>query len=227
MMLSPIWYYENRVKGKTIEVIKREIRRLKRHINKLKAEMEDPELKYVTDIHPSRDIRLAFARDYLLIAKMALEESGEVYKPTKKELKEIEFQKSIPSISEIKMYIRVFFEGTEIRTITINDELQLEVYSNKTDKKGCSQKTKLEISKEEFLQELNRLHIYEWKRNYVNRFSLDGTQWDLEICYSDGRKLFKSSGNNAYPYNFKQLLELMDFEETCYEELLGKMIDKG
>ena len=43
---------------------------------------------------------------------------------------------------------------------------------------------------------------------------LDGTQWELKIEYSNGRKAFTSGGSNSYPYNFKKLTELFGIEEA-------------
>ena len=69
-----------------------------------------------------------------------------------------------------------------------------------------------EANKENFLDSLRNIRIGEWDAYYEpSRFRatvLDGTQWELCIVYSKGRKV-KKSGNNLYPYNFNQLLDLM------------------
>ena len=54
---------------------------------------------------------------------------------------------------------------------------------------------------------------------------LDGTQWELEIYFSDDHEPIKIYGDNAYPYNFDKLQELLgietdidaDEEEDCEE----------
>ena len=57
----------------------------------------------------------------------------------------------------------------------------------------------------------------EWRKYYSpERFGyvvLDGTQWELTIEYSNGRKSFTSGGCNSYPYNFQKLTELFGIEE--------------
>ena len=78
--------------------------------------------------------------------------------------------------------------------------------------------------KEEFLSELRELHLGEWRRHYnltrYGYFVCDGTQWELTIEYNNGRKAESFSGDNAYPYNFNNLLELMyvDVEEFRDED---------
>ncbi|MBR2870919.1 MAG: hypothetical protein IKB98_06065 [Clostridia bacterium] len=70
----------------------------------------------------------------------------------------------------------------------------------------------LDYTKQEFLSQLERLHIGEWRKSYYpNRFGvsvLDGEEWVLNIEYSDGKKA-KYGGQNAYPYNYEELLELL------------------
>ena len=71
-------------------------------------------------------------------------------------------------------------------------------------------------NKEDFLSELRLLHIGEWRHTYsLARFGetvLDGTQWELEIHYSDGSKSFKCYGSNSYPYNFIEFCELLNLD---------------
>lgn len=43
MMVSPDWYYEEKLKGKTAEQIKKEIRSLKRKISHLKKVVANPQ----------------------------------------------------------------------------------------------------------------------------------------------------------------------------------------
>ena len=57
----------------------------------------------------------------------------------------------------------------------------------------------------------------EWRRYYhTERFGyvvLDGTQWELTVEYGNDRKSFTSGGSNAYPYNFRELTELLGIGE--------------
>ena len=77
-------------------------------------------------------------------------------------------------------------------------------------------------TKEEFLDGLRELHIGEWRSKYdLRRFGcmvLDGTQWELEIYFSNGHKPVKIYGDNAYPYNFDRFQELLGIEPDIEEE---------
>ena len=51
----------------------------------------------------------------------------------------------------------------------------------------------------------------------VKRFGytvIDGSDWSLEIYFSDEDKPFKVYGDNNYPYNFADLYELLSFDKT-------------
>ena len=43
-------------------------------------------------------------------------------------------------------------------------------------------------------------------------------RWELEIYFSDGHKPVKIYGDNAYPYNFKELQELLGMKPYDTEE---------
>jgi hypothetical protein len=62
------------------------------------------------------------------------------------------------------------------------------------------------------LLELRDIHIGEWKHRNDNPNVLDGIQWELVIRYID-KRCRKYWGSNAFPYNFRELLELMEMEE--------------
>jgi len=55
---------------------------------------------------------------------------------------------------------------------------------------------------------LKALNIGEWNSSYDSDV-LDGTQWDLEIHFSNKHKKVRKFGSNAYSYNFKDFCNLM------------------
>ena len=83
---------------------------------------------------------------------------------------------------------------------------------------GKTCRHQLPISRELFLQSIKGLNIGEWRPKYnVKRFGytvIDGSDWSLEIYFSDEDKPFKVYGDNNYPYNFADLYELLSFDET-------------
>lgn len=226
MMISPETYYEMNLKGKSAEQIMTAIRGLKQEIGRLKNTMEHPEYGTEVIICPSEATQLSCTRDYLDRAKLALAEAGVVYKPSQAELKAAAFEENIPAISKVVFTIGGFLSGHETYTITLDDEhLHRNVEhtfipkpSNFFVEPDCP------VGKEEFLAGIKHLHIGEWRRSYQpERFGYsycDGTQWELEIQFSNGAKPFKSYGSNSYPYNFNEFQELLgiDTTEEDYEE---------
>lgn len=216
MMICPETFYENELKGKTIPEIMTVIRGLKNEIGRLKNIMEHP--KYVCTIHPSEDVRISCYRDYLEKAKEALAEVGGIYQPSKAELRAKNFDDNIAHINKIVFTIGGFFQGHETRTFTVcDDKVYVNVEHSMMLPPSNIEDCQIEpFDKEEFLDSLRYVHIGEWRTRYdPSRFGyvvLDGTQWELEICFSSEHKPIRISGSNAYPYNFDRLMDVLDIE---------------
>ena len=222
MMICPETFYEYKLKGKNAQQIMTVIRGLKKQIGRLKNIMEHPD--YTATICPSESTQLWCTRMYLEKAKEALAEAGGTYTPSQFELKAMKFEKSIPNISKLVFSIGGYFQGNETRTINIeNEELRLWVEHSliPTPSNFVIEKD-YPMTKQEFLDGLFDLHIGEWRSNYnLKRFGymvLDGTQWELEIHYNNGRKTVNIYGDNAYPYNFDKLQELFGIDPFNTED---------
>lgn len=224
MMISPESYNDMNLKGKNAEQIMSAIRGLKNEIGHLKNIMEHPDYGSELIACPSESTRLRCTREYLERAKVALLEAGGEYKPSQAELKAKEFDNNLSAIGKIVFTIGGFFGGYEMRTISFDDEkLQVSVqHSLSIEPEVTSVALLLPYTKGEFLDELNSLHIGEWRSSYsLKRFGyevLDGTQWELEILYKNGAKPFKSYGDNAYPYNFDEFKELLVIDTSVNED---------
>lgn len=224
MMISPEGYYEEYLKGKTVAQITTAIRGLKNEIGHLKNTMEHPDYGEQPIIHPSESTRMWCTRLYLEKAKEALVAAGGTYTPSQAELKAADFEENIPAISKLVFSIGGFFGGYETRTYTIDDEhLYLDVeHSLILKPSNFNIEPDYPCSKEEFLDGLRELHIGEWRSKYdLRRFGcmvLDGTQWELEIYFSNGHKALKIYGDNAYPYNFDRFQELLGIEPDDIED---------
>jgi hypothetical protein len=215
MMISPEAYYEFHLKGKDEERILRAIRGLKREMGHLKNVMEHPDYEKYPHIHPSEDVQLSCTRMYLEEAKRALAEAGGTYKPSQAELKAAEFDESIPYISKLVFSIGGFCTGHETTTIKLDEKHLYKTVE------GFPILTPSNFhippdyprGKEEFLRGLAKLHIGEWRSRYtLKRFGYyvcDGTQWELDIFFSNDHKPVHIYGDNAYPYNFREFQELM------------------
>jgi len=227
MMISPDAYYEEHLKGKTTDEIMSAIRGLKREIGHLKRTIENP--NYICTMHPSERVRLSCTREYLERAKAALMEAGGVYTPSQKEIRAEIFDSNIDAISKVIFSIGGYFDGYETRIYTILEEKLIADVEHSLILKpsNIDEPMICELEKEDLLEGIRRLHIGEWLRNYSprrwNMVVLDGTQWSLEIRFSNGCKTVKIAGDNDYPYNFDELQDLLG---TCSNEADGDYDDE-
>ena len=215
MMINPETYYAMNLKGKSQEEIMKKIRSLKIQIGQLKQSIENTD-DMVLEVFPSRLTRLKCDRDYLERAIQAYEEAGGEYVRSKAEQKDHDFNEALDSMSQLMFTIGGFFCGQETRTFTVSDD-QVFVDVEKTmismDKEEYGP-----YRKEEFISGIKALHIGEWKRTYNDLLVMDGTQWELDIYYNNGRKAVKISGSNAYPYNYEDLKEFLEVEMEDEED---------
>ena len=217
MMISPESFYEDELKGKTAEQIMTVIRGLKQEIGRLKNIVEHPD--YECLMHPSERVRIYCSQRYLERAKQAFAEVGGTYIPSAAEMKAMDFDGNIPFINKVEFCIGGYFNGYETKAYTIDgDKVHTDVEHSLILKPSNIGDYEIEeMGKDYLLNALKDLHIGEWRKNYsTKRFGYlvcDGTQWHLEIYFSNGHKPIKIYGDNAYPYNFDKVLELFEIEE--------------
>ena len=82
MMVDPEWYYEEYLKGKSVEQIRSRIRSLQRKIRQLQKEVDNPNSDGWM-ICPGPDVQLEMHRLYLKRAKEALMDTIEYLKGDK------------------------------------------------------------------------------------------------------------------------------------------------
>lgn len=118
--------------------------------------------------------------------------------------------KHISSINKIVFSIGGFFDGYETRTVLLDGENLRMIIEHPLHPER--REVALSMTKHEFLNGLRELHIEGWKSKYIDPDILDGTQWELEIYFSDGYKPVTIAGSNAYPTNFAELERLFGVE---------------
>ncbi|MDD6467224.1 MAG: hypothetical protein PUF50_03480 [Erysipelotrichaceae bacterium] len=216
MMISPETYYELNLKDKNEKELLSVIRGLKNKIGHLKNIMEHPDYQPLTK--PDEATQIWCMKLYLERAIQALKDMGGTYIPSKAELKVEEFNNNIPNIKEINFRIGGFTYGHTDYTFKFDDNKSKKIISKMLDEV-------VELSledKDDFLDGFAALNIGEWRLNYdTERFGycvMDGTQWELEIHYSNGNKTKSYYGSNAYPYNFNKLLELFEYDYEDEED---------
>ena len=214
MVICPESFYQEHLKGKSPQEIMTIIRGLKRSIGQLKREMEHPDYsKRKRLITPGDGAYIHCFREYLDRAKQAYVEAGGEYTPSAAERKAAEFEENLPYIERMEFSIGGFFNGYERRVYTVEGDW---VHCAIEYTSAFNPEEPEDWTKEEFLEALRHLHLGEWRKKYdTKRYGItvvDGTQWDLAIYYTNGRRAIQISGDNAYPFNFSRLLEIFEVE---------------
>ena len=210
MYMPPFERLQNASKEDLLKII----HSTKIKMGRLRKKMEHPDYKYRKEkVCPSDLVIYKCDRDFLNMAIVQYLILGGEYQESKKSLRDSAFNDRLEDIVKITFYNGGFFSTNEKTIIDLSgDELKVmsgsfsEVYEKIT-----------ETTREEFLYRLGELHIGEWRSHYsCERYGMevcDGIQWVLKFEYKDGKKK-TFSGNNAYPYNFDELLELLMFNEN-------------
>ena len=163
-------------------------------------------------IMPSPLTRIKCNREYLEMAKLALEEAGGQYVPTDEELRDQSFNSKLAAMYRFTLEIGGFFDGYTKYKYTISGERVLFDADHSFYPKPSNLPVYEPFSREEFVRGIAALHIGEWKERYENLYVLDGTQWSISIEYEDGKEPFEIYGSNAYPYNFEELIEFLGID---------------
>lgn len=187
-----------------------ELRAARRELRRLKDVMEHPGYKGGRELSGIRN-----ARRRMESARRKLIEVGGSYTPSAVERRDEEFNRSLPYISKIELYLCSYLGGSLKKTVRFNDgEATVEtdgllLFENNT----CPVEA---VDKKRFLKSLKALHIGEWRRKYdLSRFGIlvcDGVYWSIGFYYSNGIRAKKFSGSNRFPYNFSRLLEIFGVE---------------
>ena len=221
MMISPEAYYEECLQGKSQSAILQQIGLLKKEIKRLKEVMESDNNSPEAMIMPSPLTRIKCNREYLEMAKLALEEAGGQYVPTDEELRDQSFDTKLATMHRFTLEIGGFFNGYTKYKYTISGERVLFDADHSFYLKPSNLPVYEPFTREEFVRGIAALHIGEWKERYENLYVLDGTQWSISIEYENGKESFEIYGSNAYPYNFEELIEFLGIDNSDTDEIGG------
>ncbi|WP_455391135.1 hypothetical protein [Frisingicoccus sp.] len=212
MMISPEAYYEYELKGKTEQELRKEIRSLKNQIGHLKKIIECPRYEEVEYISPSAKTQLSCNRMYLDYAKQALNEVGGEYFPSQAEKRVLQFQEDIEHINKMMFQIP---EDDSLRVFEVEVlEEDVKVYE-------CKRLKATEIAtldKTFFYSSLKELYIGEWQRYYnperIGLEMIDYQSWWIDFRFDNERRRVSIGGNNYYPYNFDEFIEIFRIDNT-------------
>ena len=208
MMVSPQNIYEE-LKSKSNNEVLLELRKFRREISRLKKVLENPVIEVPT-MHPSPDVQIKCIRQYINEAKRILIERGVEYTLTQAEQKSFDFVAKLSELTQIRIRFSGLFAGSKSYIITLGESSQAVSYGvgYEFTEVHC---WKIEMSKAEFLSELEELYIGEWKSWYPSPI-LDGVQWEVKFTYANGSQR-QFAGSNAYPYNFDCFTKLLTIDE--------------
>jgi hypothetical protein len=204
-MLSPDCYYNQYIKDKSPEEIKKRIKGLIKQISYLNNSIE---VGKDLDMCPSYSTQSDMNRLYLEIARTEYAKYSNESTLTRKEKRGIDFNNKLYLLYKIEFQIGGYpspwntyiLEITDFEIIT-KDQYDFEIPTL--------------LTKEYLLESLKSLYIGEWNKSYTpDKYGiqvLDGTGWDLKFYFKDGIKK-EYSGYNHCPYNFNQLLEILDID---------------
>ena len=219
MMISPETYYEECLQGKSQSAILQQIGLLKKEIKRLKEVMESDNNSPEAMIMPSPLTRIKCNREYLEMAKLALEEAGGQSELTDADLRDQSFNTKLAVMHRFTLEIGGFFNGYTKYKYTISGDHVLFDADHSFYLKPSNLPVYEPFSREEFIRGIADLHIGEWKERYENLYVLDGTQWSISIEYEDGKEPFEIYGSNAYPYNFEELIDFLGIDNSDTDEM--------
>ena len=212
MMISPETYYEFELKGKPAAEIEKEIQSLKKSISDLKYRMEDPAYKPEM-VCPSDDTVLYWTREYLAMAKKALLEAGGEYEESEEDRRAADFLDNLPYLTKVEFNYGGFCPYDPI--ILYCDSENLRWSDNHTP--FILPDSDIPQTRTELLARIRDLHLEEWQSDYwSDKYGihvLDGIQWELKLEYSNGHEPWTGFGSNAYPFNFREFMEMLG--EDC------------
>ncbi|MBV4171298.1 hypothetical protein [[Clostridium] innocuum] len=212
MMISPDVYYEFELKGRSKTHILKEIRSLRKNIKNQKEIIEYSRIKPTQWTAPSPFVSIEMNRLYLKEAKRALEEIGEIYKPSRIEKKGLKFNENINDLKSIRLRMGYFCKGYMSSKILIGKTDSNITVTDYDDK----ELNRFSMDNDSFFKSLSDLYIGEWQSNYSPlRFgmgALDGIDWILEFSYYGKHNNLEFARGNDYPYNFKKFIELLGLD---------------
>lgn len=176
---------------------------------------------YPDDVKNSDEYRvLTKFTDFLEIAKEEYTSRGKNLIPTEDESQTNDFNSRLDNIYRLIFRTGGHFLGfSEYVAEVVNNQVKIYfsdpkyIIENQQEEEICKGK----FDRESLITYLRGMDLGNWLDEYdSSKFGLyimDGLQWSLDIHFNDGSEPFKSSGSNAYPYNFFKLKELFDINK--------------
>lgn len=206
LFVSPEFYIETELEGKSADEILIEINRLKRAIGRLRHELERAQTDEPTVV-AGQDAALMMQREYLQAAKDVYAKTGAIYHLSRTEQAAAKFEADLLALKRLDYSIGGFFGGFQEIQIDVNHGAIINVAVTRPFGLVAPPVPQSNLP-DDFLGALQKLHLEDWRHRYDSDV-LDGTQWELKLTYANGSRGRSYYGSNNYPYNFQALQKLM------------------
>ncbi len=212
----PEEYIAEKMAGKTREEAIKEIKSLWKEIRQLNKTIDanwDP-YKNSFDYLPM-EFKVRYNLEYIAAARKYFEKQGWKYELSREEKNDLKFNERLELIESIAIMFCGFINPGSGKIFDFNGEevviKHISSYPSLNDEKQKEEilegKTKSEI-----LEGLREIHMGMWRDCYPRYPYYDGVMWSIVIKYTDG-KIKEYSGNQDFPDNFNDFLELMGMSD--------------
>ena len=216
LSLFPEEFIAEKMAGKTREEAIKEIKSLWKEIRRLNKTIDanwDPH-NFNLDLY-SMESEVRDNLEYIAAARKYFEKQGWKYELSREEKNDLKFNERLELIESIAIMFCGFINPGSGKIFDFNGEevviKHISSYPSLNDEKQKEEilegKTKSEI-----LEGLREIHMGMWRDCYPRYPYYDGVMWSIVIKYTDG-KIKEYSGNQDFPDNFNDFLELMGMSD--------------
>lgn len=210
MHISVESYEEMYLSNKDEKAVKYEIENIRNQIKKLKADMENPanydaEYKSREKLQLIETYRSYLARAYARLAELC----PELDFRTDEELRASKIDGASEDIAKVTLYIGAYYERkNEVRIGDVSAMLTKVTLESDVEY--------YDIDRSAVLGALKNIRFGEWREKYLpgdyGCSLTDPIRWQVNVEYYGDMPPMKFVGEGVYPYDFGNLLKLMDTE---------------
>ena len=189
------------------------IKQLQREMNRLKEAMENPCAKEEV----GQCGRINEMRRSIFQIRKEMEEAGNLQPFCEIEKRNRAFEKKIPLIESMTLSTMGFFSGIDEWKVKVSDNDVVVKVNRMFPGEGKPQEEEFSMDKEKFFEKIKKLYLGEWRSEYSPiRYGIvicDGMQWKMKICFRTEHAPCRYSGDNMFPWNFDNLMRILEKKE--------------
>lgn len=196
--------------------LEQEIRRLKREKSRLITLLEDPESVMDDTEADAALARIPSIRKRIAALRRKLTKEGVAPRLSRADRRAARIEDAISRLTSAELFISGYPTGRRRYFAEIGDTVEVRMQSA-ADEKDTSTVT-LTYTKEEFLDGVRALAPWDWRSRYIEDDPTgEGMTWEAVLHFA-GRVPLVIYGDNGFPYNFDDLLDLFGANTPFDEE---------